>query len=84
MTIIGGLDAQIRVYQTRATYSDKPQSKPTQILNDHYDNVCHLSVKEGVLDTDQTLFISASWDCTSRVWAWHGGDEQWLAITMSC
>lgn len=79
-TILGGLDAQIRVFESKSSYSEKPNSKVKQTLFDHYDNVCHLSVHQGKKTTiqDQTLLISSSWDTTSRVWRLdEDTDGQW-------
>ena len=66
--LLGGLDALVRVFEASSSYSDKPKSKTAQTLNDHYDNICHLSVYEATQDTEQTLAITGSWDCTSRVY----------------
>ena len=76
-TLLGGLDARILAYETRSSYSDKPQSKPLDTLQEHYDNVCHLSVAEG---REQTLLISASWDCTSRVWRRQEAAGPWVHL----
>lgn len=79
LAILGGLDAQIRTFESKSSFSEKPQSKVVQVLSDHYNNVCHLSVYEGRSEDlpEQTLLISASWDCTSRVWALNQEDQKW-------
>jgi WD40 repeat protein len=73
MTILGGLDARIVTFESKSSYSDKPQSKPLKVIQDHYDNVCHLTT---FVAQAQTLLISSSWDCTSRVWRLDDEDQQ--------
>lgn len=76
-TILGGLDASILTFETKSSYSKKPQKKIKQTLRDHYDNVCHLSLYDGTLSKTQTLLISASWDCTSKVWRLNELNDAW-------
>lgn len=74
MSVIGGLDAQIRIYHLHyLPGSQTPaSSEPAQVLQDHHDNVCHLSVSsERTPQGAPYLLISASWDCTSRIWRLH-------------
>jgi len=68
MTLLGGLDARILAFEAKSSYSEKPQTKLEQTIHDHYDNVCDLSIFDGKASQTQTLLISASWDCTSKVW----------------
>lgn len=93
---MGGLDARILVFQTSSASSEKPRTVPVQVLQDHFDNVCHLSIAEagraGPRDDEEvplpgtvalnqsTLLISASWDCTSRVWSWQKREQEWQPL----
>lgn len=73
LTMMGGLDARILVYKLDLSGNEKSKvsDEPIQIIQEHYDNVCHLSLSS----QDRTpkdaprLLISASWDATARVYA---------------
>ncbi|MCO5555833.1 hypothetical protein L7F22_009378 [Adiantum nelumboides] len=74
LTVMGGLDARILVYKFKFFDDEKKLKKldePIQIIQEHHDNVCHLSISS----QDRTpkdaprLLISASWDATARVYA---------------
>lgn len=76
--MMGGLDGRILVFRMNDPHpSDKAIAReteePFQVLQDHYDNVCHLSVSSAasVGQASNPLLISASWDCTSRIWRLH-------------
>lgn len=78
LSILGGLDSRILSYETQSMASEKPQSKPRQVLDDHYDNVCHLSTAS---EEGRSLLISASWDATARVYE-HKADNsgEWKLV----
>lgn len=75
VTIMGGLDGRILLYKfnyfQRDEHNKMPDlTEPNQIVHDHYDNVCHLSLSAAdrtPKNADRVL-ISASWDGTSRTW----------------
>ncbi|PWN36043.1 WD40 repeat-like protein [Meira miltonrushii] len=73
MTVMGGLDARILVYKLNFTGESQPKDldEPIQIIQEHHDNVCHLSIssKDRTPEGAPRLLISASWDATSRVYA---------------